>query len=165
MPTPKRGARIGGSARNQRHILSNLAAALFEHDSIKTTDAKAKLLRPYAEKLITKARSGTLADRREVLAQVPQKDAVARLFNELAPKFEKRDGGYTRLVKLENRTGDNAPMTQISLVLEETVTASAERTTKAAANVDTDSADPSDESTMDSEGAGTVDAGQDSDEK
>ena len=71
MPTPKRGARIGGSARNQRHILSNLAAALFEHDSIKTTDAKAKLLRPYAEKLITKARSGTLADRREVLAQVP----------------------------------------------------------------------------------------------
>lgn len=73
MPTPKRGARIGGSARNQRHILSNLAAALFEHDSIKTTDAKAKLLRPYAEKLITKARSGTLADRREVLAQVPQR--------------------------------------------------------------------------------------------
>ena len=139
---------------------------MFEHDSIKTTDAKAKLLRPYAEKLITKARSGTLADRREVLAQVPQKDAVARLFNELAPKFEKRDGGYTRLVKLENRTGDNAPMTQISLVLEETVTASAERTTKAAAaNADTDSADPSDESTMDSEGAGTVDAGEDSDEK
>ena len=164
MPTPKRGARIGGSARNQRHILSNLAAALFEHDSIKTTDAKAKLLRPYAEKLITKARSGTLADRREVLAQVPQKDAVARLFNDPAPQFAKRDGGHTRL--LENRTGDNAPMTQISLVLEETVTASAERTTKAAAaNADTDSADPSDESTMDSEGAGTVDAGEDSDEK
>ena len=166
MPTPKRGARIGGSARNQRHILSNLAAALFEHDSIKTTDAKAKLLRPYAEKLITKARSGTLADRREVLAQVPQKDAVARLFNELAPKFEKRDGGYTRMVKLENRTGDNAPMTQISLVLEETVSVSAERTTQAAAaKADSDSADPSDESTMDSEGAGTADSAQDSEEK
>lgn len=134
MPTPKKGARIGGSAANQKRILSNLAAALFEHGAIKTTDARAKLLRPYAEKLITKAKSGTVADRRLVLAQVPQKDVVAHLFNELAPKFEGREGGYTRSIKLENRAGDNAPMTQISLVLEETVSTEATRATRAAAS-------------------------------
>ena len=120
MPTPKKGARLGGSASNQKKILSNLAASLFEHGAIKTTDAKAKALRPYAEKLITKAKDGSVAARRQVLAEVPQKDVVAYLFNELAPKFENRQGGYTRIIKLENRAGDNAPMSQISLVLEET---------------------------------------------
>ncbi|AGF71556.1 50S ribosomal protein L17 [Corynebacterium halotolerans] len=134
MPTPKKGARLGGSAANQKRILSNLAAALFEHGAIKTTDAKAKVLRPFAEKLITKAKSGSVADRRLVLKQVPQKDVVNYLFNELAPKFENRDGGYTRIVKLENRSGDNAPMSQISLVLEETVTTEATRAARAAAS-------------------------------
>lgn len=134
MPTPKKGARLGGSASNQKKILSNLAASLFEHGAIKTTDAKAKALRPYAEKLITKAKDGSVAARRQVLAEVPQKDVVAYLFNELAPKFENRQGGYTRIIKLENRTGDNAPMSQISLVLEETVSAEATRATRAAAS-------------------------------
>lgn len=118
MPTPKKGARLGGSPSHQRKILSNLAAQLFENGSIRTTDAKAKALRPYAEKLITKAKGGTLADRRNVLKLVPQKDVVKHLFDELAPQFAGRDGGYTRIVKLENRKGDNAPMSQISLVLE-----------------------------------------------
>lgn len=136
MPTPKKGARLGGSASHQKHILSNLAAQLFTHGAIKTTDAKAKVLRPYAEKLITKAKAGTVADRRNVLKQIPNKEVVNYLFNELAPKFESRDGGYTRIIKLENRKGDNAPLSQISLVLEETVSASAERTTAAAAEAE-----------------------------
>ena len=134
MPTPKKGARLGGSASHQKKILSNLAASLFEHGAIKTTDAKAKALRPYAEKLITKAKSGSVADRRNVLALVPNKEIVAYLFNELAPKFENRPGGYTRIIKLENRKGDNAPMSQISLVLEETVSAEASRATRASAS-------------------------------
>ena len=134
MPTPKKGARLGGSAGHQKHILSNLAQALFEHGAIKTTDAKARMLRPYAEKLITKAKKGTVADRRAVLAELPNKEVVTYLFNELAPKFANRDGGYTRSIKLENRAGDNAPMSQISLVLEETVTSEANRATRAAAS-------------------------------
>ncbi|WP_049192376.1 50S ribosomal protein L17 [Corynebacterium striatum] len=134
MPTPKKGARLGGSATQEAHLLSNLAASLFEHGAIKTTDAKAKMLRPYAEKIITKAKSGTLADRRAVLKLIPHKDVVAHLFDELGPKFEGREGGYTRTIKLENRTGDNAPMSQISLVLEETVTSEANRATRAAAS-------------------------------
>lgn len=134
MPTPKKGARLGGSANHQSKLLSNLAAQLFEHGAIKTTDAKAKMLRPYAEKLITKAKGGSLADRRRVLQQVPQKDVVSHLFDELAPKFEGRDGGYTRIVKVENRSGDNAPMSQISLILEPTVSTEASRATRAAAS-------------------------------
>ena len=134
MPTPKKGARLGGSASHQKHILSNLAQALFEHGAIKTTDAKARQLRPYAEKLITKAKKGTVADRRAVLAELPNKEVVTYLFNELAPKFANRDGGYTRSIKLENRPGDNAPMTQISLVLEETVSSEATRAARAAAS-------------------------------
>ncbi|WP_448855234.1 50S ribosomal protein L17 [Corynebacterium camporealensis] len=134
MPTPKKGARLGGSAAQQRHLLSNLAVNLFEHGAIKTTDAKAKMLRPYAEKIITKAKSGSLADRRAVLKLIPHKDVVAHLFEELGPQFANRDGGYTRIIKLDNRTGDNAPMSQISLVTEETVTAEANRATRAAAS-------------------------------
>ena len=131
MPTPKKGPRLGGSAGHQKHILSNLASQLFANGSINTTQAKAKVLRPYAEKLITKAKSGTVNDRRAVAAEIPNKDVVAYLFNELAPLFENRDGGYTRIIKLENRKGDNAPMANISLVLEETVTAEATRATRA----------------------------------
>lgn len=134
MPTPKKGARLGGSASHQKKILSNLAAQLFENGAIKTTDAKAKLLRPYAEKIITKAKSGTLADRRNVLKLIPNKDVVSHLFTELAPKFEGREGGYTRIIKLENRKGDNAPMSQISLVTEELASKEAERATRAAAS-------------------------------
>ena len=134
MPNPKKGPRLGGSASHQAAILSNLAAQLFEHGAIKPTDAKARMLRPYAEKLITKAKKGTLADRRNALKLVPNKPVIAHLFNELAPKFEGREGGYTRIIKLENRKGDNAPMSQISLVLEETVTTEATRATRAAAS-------------------------------
>ncbi len=134
MPTPKKGARLGGSASHQKHILSNLAAQLFEHGAIKTTDAKAKMLRPYAEKLITKAKSGTIADRRNVLKLVNNKEIVKHLFDNLAPQFEGREGGYTRIIKLENRKGDNAPMSQISLVLEETVSNEANRAARAAAS-------------------------------
>lgn len=134
MPRPKKGARLGGSASHQKAMLSNLAAQLFENGAIKTTDAKARMLRPYAEKLITKAKKGTLADRRNALKLIPHKPVIAHLFNELAPQFEGREGGYTRIIKLENRKGDNAPMSQISLVLEETVTTEATRATRAAAS-------------------------------
>ncbi|SIS46306.1 LSU ribosomal protein L17P [Corynebacterium appendicis CIP 107643] len=134
MPTPKKGPRLGGSASHQKHILSNLASQLFVNGSIKTTEAKAKVLRPYAEKIITKAKSGSVADRRAVAKDIPNKDVVAYLFEELAPKFENRAGGYTRTIKLENRKGDNAPMANISLVLEETVTSEATRAARAAAS-------------------------------
>ena len=134
MPTPKKGARLGGSASHQKKILANLAAQLIEHGAIKTTDAKAKLLRPYVEKIITKAKKGTVADRRNVLKLITDKEVVAYLFNELAPKFEGREGGYTRIIKLENRKGDNAPVSQISLVQEELASTEATRATRAAAS-------------------------------
>lgn len=134
MPTPKKGARLGGSATNQRKVLANLASSLFEHGAIKTTDAKAKALRPYAEKLITKAKAGTLADRREVLAKVTNKAVVKHLFDDLAPQFEGREGGYTRIIKLENRKGDNAPISQISLVTEQLASTEAERANRVAAS-------------------------------
>ena len=138
MPTPKKGARLGGSPQHQKSILSNMTAQLLEHGAIKTTDAKAKVLRPYVEKLITKAKAGTVADRRLVMKHLPQKDVVNYLFDELAPKFENRAGGYTRIIKLENRPGDNAPVSQISLVLEETVSTEATRATRAAASKQAD---------------------------
>ena len=134
MPTPKKSHRLGGSASHQKKILSNLAAQLFEHGAIKTTDTKAKLLRPYAEQLITKAKGGSVADRRNVAKLLPQKDIVAKLFDEIAPTFENREGGYTRIIKLGNRKGDNAPISMIALVTEETVTTEATRATRAAAS-------------------------------
>ncbi|MEJ4111854.1 50S ribosomal protein L17 [Corynebacterium kroppenstedtii] len=140
MPTPKKGARLGGSPSHQRKILSNLAAQLFEHGAIRTTDAKAKLLRPYAEKLITKAKSGTLADRRNVAKVIPNKEILSTLFDDIAPKVADRNGGYTRIIKLENRKGDNAPMSQISLVTEELVSSEASRATRAAASKKADEA-------------------------
>ena len=141
MPTPKKGRRLGGSAQNQKHILANLAAQLIEHGAIKTTDAKAKLLRPYVEKIITKAKAGTVADRRNVLKKIADKQVVAYLFNELAPQFEGREGGYTRIVKLGQRKGDGASISQISLVLEPTVSKEAERATRAAASKKADEAE------------------------
>ena len=134
MPKPKKGARLGGSAAHQRLILSNMATQLFEHDAIRTTETKAKLLRPYAEKLITKARRGTLADRREAAKVIRDKDVLHKLFAEIGPRVANRDGGYTRIVKLENRKGDNAPMAMIALVTEELASSEASRATRAAAS-------------------------------
>ncbi|CAM3793149.1 50S ribosomal protein L17 [Smaragdicoccus niigatensis] len=127
MPRPKKGARLGGSASHQKAILANLATALFEHGRIQTTEAKAKFLRPYAEKLVTKAKAGTLADRRNVMKDIRNKDVVHKLFAEIGPAVAERNGGYTRIVKTMPRKGDNAPMAIIELVLESTVTAEADR--------------------------------------
>ena len=118
MPTPKKGRRLGGSPAHQRLILSNLATALFEHGRITTTETKARTLRPYAEKLITKAKRGDLHNRREVLKTIRDKGVVHQLFTEIAPTFAERPGGYTRITKIGPRKGDNAPMAVIELVTE-----------------------------------------------
>ncbi len=118
MPTPAKGARLGGSPAHERIILANLASQLFEHGKIVTTEAKAKRLRPVAEKLITKAKRGDIHARREVLKTVRDKGVVHVLFTEIAPTFEGRPGGYTRITKVGPRKGDNAPMALIELVTE-----------------------------------------------
>ena len=118
MPTPTKGARLGGSPSHQRIILANLASQLFEHGRITTTEAKAKRLRPLAEKLITKAKRGDINSRRSVLTTVRDKSVVHTLFTEIAPTFEGRDGGYLRITKVGPRKGDNAPMAVIELVTE-----------------------------------------------
>jgi large subunit ribosomal protein L17 len=118
MPTPKKGARLGGGPAHQRLIVSNLATALFEHGRITTTEARARVLRPVAEKLITKAKRGDLHNRREVLKTIRDKSVVHTLFTEIAPTFEERPGGYTRITKIGPRKGDNAPMAVIELVTE-----------------------------------------------
>jgi large subunit ribosomal protein L17 len=120
MATPKRGPRLGGSPAHQKAMLNNLASDLFRHGRIKTTVTKAKLLRPHAEKLITKAKQGDLAARRDVLAKLRDRDVVAYLFEDVAPRFADRDGGYTRILKLGPRAGDNAPMAIIELVVQAT---------------------------------------------
>jgi large subunit ribosomal protein L17 len=119
MPTPTKGARLGGSPSHQRLILANLATALFEHGRITTTETKARRLRPVAEKLITKAKKGDLHNRREVLKTIRDKSVVHTLFTEIAPTFAERPGGYTRITKIGPRKGDNAPMAVIELVTEE----------------------------------------------
>jgi len=119
MPTPKKGARFGGSPAHQKLIVSNLATALFENGRITTTEAKARLLRPVAEKLITKAKKGDLHNRREVLKTIRDKSVVHTLFTEIAEQFAERPGGYTRITKIGPRKGDNAPMAVIELVTEE----------------------------------------------
>jgi large subunit ribosomal protein L17 len=118
MPTPKKGARLGGSPSHQRLIVSNLATALFEHGRITTTEAKARVLRPVAEKLITKAKRGDLHNRREVLKTIRDKSVVHTLFTDIAETFKERPGGYTRITKIGPRKGDNAPMAVIELVTE-----------------------------------------------
>lgn len=133
MPKPTKGARLGGSSSYQAAILANLATSLFEHGRIKTTDAKARALRPYAEKLITHAKKGALHNRREVMKKIRDKDVVHTLFAEIAPHFADREGGYTRIIKVENRKGDNAPMAVIELVREKTVVSEADRARRAAA--------------------------------
>ena len=120
MPTPTKGPRLGGSPAHQRHILANLATALFEHGKITTTEAKARRLRPFAERLITFAKRGDLHARRRVLTTVTDRDVVHTLFSEIGPRFESREGGYTRITKIGPRKGDNAPMAVIELMPEET---------------------------------------------
>ena len=121
MPTPTKGPRLGGGPAHERLMLANLAAALFTHKSIKTTETKAKRLRPVAERLITFAKQGDLHARRRVMATIGDKSVVHELFTEIAPLVADRDGGYTRITKLGFRKGDNAPMVQIELVLEPVV--------------------------------------------
>ena len=138
MPTPKKGARLGGSPAHQKLILSNLAAQLIEHRELVTTEAKAKMLQPYVEKLVTKAKRGDLHARRTVAKKIPNKDAVYVLFDEIVPAMDpERAGGYTRLTRVGNRKGDNAPMMHIAFVMErvekKAVVSAAEKTAEAAA--------------------------------
>ena len=121
MPTPLKGPRLGGSPQHQRLLLSNLATALFEHGRITTTQAKAKALRPLAEKLITFAKRGDIHARRQVLTVVRDKSVVHTLFAEIGPRFAERAGGYTRITKVMPRKGDNAPMAVIELVESTTI--------------------------------------------
>jgi large subunit ribosomal protein L17 len=116
MPTPKKGPRLGRSASHQRKILANLTASLIESEAVETTMAKAKLLRPYAEKVITKARRGDLHARRTVLRKIENTQVVTKLFDEIGPRYADRPGGYTRIVKLGARRGDGAEMAKIELV-------------------------------------------------
>src|SRR5690348_1272439 len=133
MPTPTKGHRLGGSPAHQRHILANLATALFQHGRITTTEAKAKRLRPVAERLITFAKRGDLHARRHVLTVVTDKGVVHQLFTEIAPEFSERDGGYTRITKIGPRKGDNAAMAVIELVRGEPVAARPRRRARRAA--------------------------------
>ncbi|WP_427129787.1 50S ribosomal protein L17 [Pseudarthrobacter sp. S9] len=118
MPTPAKGPRLGGGAAHERLMLANLAAALFEHKRITTTVTKAKRLKPYAERLVTFAKRGDLSSRRRVLGLISNKGVVHELFTDIAQAVENREGGYTRITKIGNRKGDNAPMAVIELVLE-----------------------------------------------
>ncbi|MGH3945140.1 MAG: 50S ribosomal protein L17 [Pseudonocardiaceae bacterium] len=118
MPTPTKGGRLGGSPAHERLMLANLATSLFTHGQITTTEAKAKRLRPFAERLITKARKADLHNRREIMRVIRDKDVVHKLVEEIGPHFATRPGGYTRIVKTMPRKGDNAPMAVIALVTE-----------------------------------------------
>lgn len=116
MPQPKKGPRLASGPSHQRRMLSNMAVSLFEHERITTTEAKAKALRPYAERLITKAKVGSIHARRQVLSVMENREAVDKLFVEIAPRFASRPGGYTRVLKIGPRSGDGAPMALIELV-------------------------------------------------
>ncbi|WP_261167084.1 50S ribosomal protein L17 [Microbacterium sp. Marseille-Q6965] len=132
MPKPTKGPRLGGGPAHERLLLANLAAALFTHKSIKTTETKAKRLRPLAERLITFAKRGDLHARRRVLSVIGDKEVVHVLFTEIAPLVAEREGGYTRITKVGNRKGDNAPMAVIELVLEPVATSSKSSAKKSA---------------------------------
>ncbi len=133
MPKPTKGARLGGSPSHQRLMLANLATSLFTHGRITTTEAKAKRLRPYAEKLVSKAKIGDLHNRREVMKVIRDKDVVHSLFAGIGPFFAERDGGYTRIIKTVPRKGDNAPMAIIELLQDKTVTSEADRARRVSA--------------------------------
>ncbi|MDJ1137660.1 50S ribosomal protein L17 [Streptomyces iconiensis] len=134
MPKPTKGPRLGGSASHQKAMLGNLATALFEHGRITTTEAKARRLRPVAERLITKAKKGDLHNRRQVMRTILDKSVVHTLFTEIGPRYENRPGGYTRITKIGPRRGDNAPMAVIELVealtVQQTAVGEAEAATK-----------------------------------
>jgi len=134
MASPTQGTRLGGSASHQKLILANLATSLFEKGKITTTEAKARKLRPFAERLITFAKRGDLSSRRRVMGIIRDKSVVHSLFTEIGPSFAKREGGYTRITKLGTRKGDNASMAVIELVeaLAQKVVAEAEGATKRA---------------------------------
>jgi large subunit ribosomal protein L17 len=147
MPTPTKGPRLGGGPAHERLLLANLATQLFEHRQITTTVAKAKRVRPLAERLITFAKRGDLAARRRVLTVVRDKGVVHELFTEIAPLMAARNGGYTRITKIGNRKGDNAPMAVIELVLEpltakQATVREAEAATKRAAKVESAESEP-----------------------
>lgn len=138
MPTPTKGARLGGGPAHERQMLANLAQSLFEHGRITTTVTKAKRLRPYAERLVTFAKRGDLASRRKALGIISDKGVVHKLFAEIGPGFAERDGGYTRITKVGVRKGDNAPLAVIELVefgtpAKKAVAKEAEKATKKAA--------------------------------
>ena len=134
MPAPTKGPRLGGSPSHQRLILANLATSLFTYGRITTTEAKAKRLRPYAERLITKAKRGDLHNRREIQKVIRDKNVVHRLLTEIGPLFAAREGGYTRITKTMPRKGDNAPMAVIELITSQTVTNEADRARRVAAS-------------------------------
>jgi len=148
---------MGGSPAHQRHMLSNLAAALFEHGKITTTEARARRLRPYAEKLITFAKRGDMHARRQVLTVVPDKGIVHNLFTEIGPSFADRPGGYTRITKLGPRKGDAAPMAVIELVREEVSAARPRRRTRRAGAAPATAAAPVAEETAEDAGVADVD--------
>ncbi|KFZ82830.1 50S ribosomal protein L17 [Amycolatopsis sp. MJM2582] len=158
MPTPTKGPRLGGSPAHERLILANLATQLFEHGKITTTEAKARRVRPLAEKLITKAKRGDLHNRRQIQRVVRDKDVVHKLIAEIGPFFAERPGGYTRITKTMARKGDNAPMAVIELVSEKTVTAEAEaaRKTKFAKDEPKAAAPAAEETTEATEAADTA---------
>ena len=135
MPTPTKGPRLGGSPSHERIILANLASQLFEHGSVVTTEAKAKRVRPLAEKLITKAKRGDLHNRRQVMRTITDPGVVHVLFTEIAPVMEGRDGGYTRITKIGNRKGDNAPMAKIEVISEKVAPKAKATTTGSAADI------------------------------
>ena len=114
--TPKRGRRFGGSSSHQRLMMANLVASLVAAEGIVTTEAKAKALRPVAERMVTKAKKGGVSRQRDVVAFIGDKDMAHKLFNEIAPRYDDRQGGYTRILKLGPRHGDNAPMARIEFV-------------------------------------------------
>jgi len=116
MPRPKKGKRLGGSPSHQRKILANLTASLIEHEEIVTTKAKARVLRPYAEKVITKARRGDLHARRTILRKIENNEVVTKLFDDVAPRYAERPGGYLRITKLGPRRGDGTEMAKVELV-------------------------------------------------
>lgn len=156
MPTPKKGPRLGGSPSHQRHILSNLANQLIEHGSVKTTEAKAKTLQPMFEKLVTKAKRGTIHDRRQVLRTLRDRDSVYVLFDVVVPEIDpEREGGYTRITRLGNRKGDNAPMALIEIVTEPVVKRAVVKEASNAAKV---AAEKREEAAAEAEAAAEVEA-------
>ena len=157
MPTPTKGARLGSGPAHERHLLANLATSLFTHGRIRTTEAKAKRLRPYAEKLISLGKRGDLHARRQTLTKITDKAVVHELFTVIGPRYENRSGGYTRITKIGPRKGDNAPMAVIELV--EALSAPAAPAAAAPAEKQAEEAPKAEETTSAEETSGAAEAG------